>query len=145
VTVGDADAILELWELLYNEIGSPSSNNWADHARDWLINHVDDYNGTRISVIEIAGQLVASAIGTVEFGVPNPHSPNGRGVRLANVVTLPDRRGQGYGTAVTQDVIAWARTVGADRIDLSATPDGQHIYERLDFVLTSAPRMKLVL
>jgi len=35
--------------------------------------------------------------------------------------------------------------VDADRVDLSATPQGQPIDERAGFVLTSAPRMKLVL
>jgi hypothetical protein len=44
-----------------------------------------------------------------------------------------------------QDVISWARTIAADRIDLSATEQGQRIYQRLGFTLTSAPRMKLVL
>jgi hypothetical protein len=43
------------------------------------------------------------------------------------------------------EVIAWAAGVDADRIDLSATPEGQRIYEQLGFTLTSAPRMKLVL
>jgi len=33
----------------------------------------------------------------------------------------------------------------ADRVDLSATPAGQRIYEKLGFRVTSAPRMKLVL
>jgi hypothetical protein len=42
-------------------------------------------------------------------------------------------------------VIAWGRSIDADRVDLSATPDGQRIYERAGFTLTRAPRMKLVL
>ena len=66
-------------------------------------------------------------------------------MRLANVITLPEHRGQRYATTLVRDVIAWARTVHADRVDLSATPEGQRIYERLGFTLTSAPRMKLVL
>jgi len=41
--------------------------------------------------------------------------------------------------------INWAEVVDADRVDLSATPEGQRIYERVGFTLTSAPRMKLVL
>jgi hypothetical protein len=38
-----------------------------------------------------------------------------------------------------------ARSIDADRVDLSATSEGQRLDERLGFVLTSAPRMKLVL
>lgn len=31
-----------------------------------------------------------------------------------------------------------------DRVDLSATPEGQRLYEKLGFTVTSAPRMKLI-
>jgi GNAT superfamily N-acetyltransferase len=96
-------------------------------------------------VIEVDGELVATAIGTLEIGVPNPQCALGRTVRLANVITLPEHRGQGHGTTLVLDVVAWARSIAADRVDLSATPDGQHIYEKIGFTLTSAPRMKLVL
>jgi hypothetical protein len=43
------------------------------------------------------------------------------------------------------DVVAWARSIAADRVDLSATPAGQRSYEAIGFTVTSAPRMKLVL
>ena len=43
------------------------------------------------------------------------------------------------------DVMARARSIAADRVDLSATPAGRRIYEKLGFTVTSAPRMKFVL
>lgn len=96
--------------------------------------------------MEVGGVVVAAAVGTIEIGVPNPLCPRGRVVRLANVITLPTHRGRGHATDLVLDVIAWAEVVvGADRVDLSATPGGRRIYERLGFVVTSAPRMKLVL
>lgn len=52
---------------------------------------------------------------------------------------------QGHGTMLVLDVVAWARSIAADRVDLSATPAGQRIYEKLGFTVTSAPRMKLIL
>jgi GNAT superfamily N-acetyltransferase len=66
-------------------------------------------------------------------------------VRLANVITAPAHRGGGHGTLLVQDVIEWARSIDADRVDLSASPDGQRLYERAGFEPTNAPRMKLVL
>jgi GNAT superfamily N-acetyltransferase len=96
-------------------------------------------------VIEADGELIATAIGTLEIGVPSPLCVRGRTVRLANVITLPEHRGQGYGTTLVLDVLAWARTIDADRVDLSATPVGQRVYEKLGFTVTSAPRMKFVL
>ncbi len=106
---------------------------------------VDNANGARFPVIEVGGDIVATAIGTLEIGVPNPHCLKGRTVRLANVITLPEHRGHGYGATLVLDVINWAKLIDADRVDLSATPAGQRIYEMAGFVMTTAPRMKLVL
>ena len=98
-----------------------------------------------LPVIDVQGAIVAAAIGTVELGVPNPQCPRGLAVRLANVIPLPAHRGRGYATELMPHIISFAGVVGADRMDLSATPEGQRIYEQLHFTLTSAPRMKLVL
>lgn len=96
-------------------------------------------------MIEDEGDLVATAIGTLEVGVPHSHCPRGRTVRLANVLTEPEHRGKGCATLLVQDVLAWACSIDADRVDLSATRDGQRLYERAGFTLTRAPRMNLLL
>jgi GNAT superfamily N-acetyltransferase len=95
--------------------------------------------------VEIGGSIVATAIGTLELGVPNPQCAKGRTVRLANVITLAEHRGRGYGATLVLDVLEWARSINADRVDLSATPEGRRLYERLGFTMASAPRMKLLL
>jgi GNAT superfamily N-acetyltransferase len=139
----DIAQLLALWELLYNEVDATSTATWKGHAREWFANSVDDNLSTRIVVVAVGAELVATAIGTIDIGVPTPHCRTGRSVRLANVVTLPEHRGHGYATTLVLDVIAWARTVQADRVDLSATPGGQRVYEQLGFTVASAPRMKL--
>jgi GNAT superfamily N-acetyltransferase len=145
-TAGDAVQLLGLWDLLFDDEDGPAAGKpWQDHARAWFTRYADDAGQARFPVIEVAGELVATAIGTLEIGVPSPQCARGRTVRLANVITRPGHRGRGYGTALVLDVVAWARSVAADRVDLSATPAGQRVYERLGFTLTSAPRMKLVL
>jgi GNAT superfamily N-acetyltransferase len=144
-TAEDGAQLLRLWALLFDE-GSPTSEEpWKRHAREWFTRYVDDARRARFPAIEVAGELVATAIGTLEIGVPNPQCVRGRTVRLANVITLPEHRGQGHGTMLVLDVVTWARSISADRVDLSATPAGQRIYETLGFTVTSAPRMKLVL
>ena len=143
--VDDASQLLSLWELMFDEMGSEASMAWREPALDWLTSVVDDAATACIPVIDVSGEIVASAVGTLEIGVPNPLSPTGRGVRLANVMTLPAYRGRGYATELIGDVIGWAQGMPADRIDLSATPEGQRIYERLGFTLASAPRMKRML
>ena len=141
----DGAQLLRLWALLFDEGGTTSEDPWKGHAREWFTRYVDDTRNARFPAIEADGELVATAIGTLEIGVPNPECVRGRTVRLANVITLPEHRGRGHGTMLVLDVVAWARSIAADRVDLSATPAGQRIYERLGFTVTSAPRMKLVL
>jgi ribosomal protein S18 acetylase RimI-like enzyme len=141
----DSARLLRLWDLLFDENGTTSEEPWKGYAREWFTRYVDDTRNARFPVIEVAGELVATAIGTLEIGVPNPQCVRGRTVRLTNVITLPEHRGQGHGTTLVLDVVAWARSIAADRVDLSATPAGQRIYQKLGFTVTSAPRMKLVL
>lgn len=142
--LGDIDQLLPMWGLVFDEAADAGST-WRDHAQTWFANLVDDRRTAYFPVVDVDNKLVASAIGTLELGVPNPQCPLGRAVRLANVITLPTHRGHGYGTALVESVIGWARSLGADRVDLSATPEGRRIYERSGFRMTSAPRMKFVL
>jgi GNAT superfamily N-acetyltransferase len=141
----DSDQLLQLWAQLFDEGDASPQEKWRNNALEWFARSVDDAANARFPVIEVDGNLVSTAIGTLERGVPNPHCVKGRTVRLANVITLPEHRGNGYATELVRDVIDWARTLAADRVDLSATLGGQRLYEELGFVVTSAPRMKLVL
>ena len=141
----DGTRLLRLWAFLFDEGDTTSEEPRKDYAREWFTRYVDDSRNARFPAIEVEGELVATAIGTLEIGVPNPQCVRGRTVRLANVITLPEHRGHGYGTMLALDVVAWARSIAADRVDLSATPAGERVYEKLGFTVTSAPRMKLVL
>ena len=144
-TAADAAQLILLWALVFDEDESAPATRWKKHAHEWFTRLVEDRTTGRFPVIEVDGDVVATAIGTLELGVPNPQCPRGRTVRLANVLTLPEHRGKGFGTLLVRDVIEWARSIDADRVDLSATPDGQRIYEKVGFDLAKAPRMKLVL
>ncbi len=144
-TIDDSGQLLRLWDLLFDEAESAAHQPWRGHAKAWFDRTVDDPRSAHFPVVESAGAVVATAIGTLEVGGPDPFCPRGRIVRLVNVFTLPEYRGNGYAATLVREVIEWARMVDADRVDLSATPQGQPIYEGAGFVLTSAPRMKLVL
>ncbi|MGF1425640.1 GNAT family N-acetyltransferase [Kitasatospora sp. LaBMicrA B282] len=143
-TTHDGEALLRLWGLLFDD-DADVHEPWRGHAAQWFARFVDDPDHARLPVIEVDGAIVATAIGTLELGVPNPQCTKGRTVRLANLITLPEHRGHGYGKALVLDVLGWARSIDADRVDLSATPDGKRLYDKLGFALTSAPRMKFVL
>lgn len=146
----DAAQLLRMWSLVFSEQEFSEQNpdvrtRWKEHARDWFSRVVDDGMTACFPVIEFNGQILATAVGTLEIGVPNPECPRGRTVRLTNVITLAEYRGRGLGTLIVRHVVEWARSIDVDRVDLSATPAGQRIYETVGFTPTKAPRMKLVL
>jgi GNAT superfamily N-acetyltransferase len=144
-TAADASQLLQLWALLFDEEAATPVATWKLYAQGWFTRAVEDRATACFPVVEVNGDIVATAVGTLELGVPNPQCRRGRTVRLANLITLPEHRRKGYGTLLVRNVIAWARSIDADRVDLSATPDGQRLYEKIGFTLTKAPRMKLVL
>jgi ribosomal protein S18 acetylase RimI-like enzyme len=144
-TATDAPHLLALWGTVYDQADAGPEAAWREPARRWFLDRLADASSTRFPVVEVDGVVVATAIGTLELGVPNPHCPRGRSVRLANVVTAPAYRRRGCATLLVEDVIGWARSIDADRVDLSTSADGLGLYERLGFTFTTAPRMKLVL
>jgi GNAT superfamily N-acetyltransferase len=87
------------------------------------------------------------AIGALDIGVPSPGATG----RLANVITLPEHsghghgHGHGHGTMLLPGVASRARSIAADRVDLSATPPGQRTYQKPGLTATSALRMQFVL
>ena len=140
----DGPQLLRLWGPLDGQDVADANEPWRSHAQEWFARYVGR-STTRFPVVEVGGENRRNRNRHLELGVPNPMCPRGRTVRLANVITLPEHRGYGYGTLLVRDVIEWARSIDADRVDLSATQEGQGIYNKAGFVLTSAPRMKLAL
>lgn len=139
----DCEQLLKLWASLFDD-GSDGTG-WRPNAQAWFWRMVHEPATATFPVMEVEGRIAACAIGCLDVGVPNPQCPTGRAVRLMHVVTRPEYRRRGFGAAVTEAVVGWARDLGADRVDLSATHDGERLYERMGFIRTSAPRMKLQL
>ncbi len=74
-TADDGLKLLRLWARLFDEDDSAAHEPWRTHAREWFDRFVDDANAARFPVIEVNGDIVATAIGTLEIGVPSPHVP----------------------------------------------------------------------
>lgn len=140
-TAQDCGALVGLWEVLFGAAATATDEPWRHHAAGWFTRLVDDPANARFPVIEVDGTIVATAIGTLQC---DP-SATGRTVRLMNVITVAEHRGHGFATTLVLDVLSWARSVAADRVDLSVTSEGLPLYAKLGFTMTSARRMNLVL
>ena len=64
-----------------------------------------------------------------------PSAPGRDAVRLRGMATLPAVRGEGFGTALMEAGIAWARAAGAERIWCNARRSARGFYEKLGLVV----------
>ncbi len=64
----------------------------------------------------------------------HPTSHTGRFGRIINVMTWPDYRNQGFARSIMELLIAQARDLRLDYVNLNASPEGRHLYESLGFV-----------
>ncbi len=78
-------------------------------------------------VAELDGKIVGCAQGLLNENVG----------WLGNIVVLPEARGQGVGSALTQHLIEFFRTRGCSSQILAATQMGEPVYRKLGFVETS--------
>lgn len=143
VRAGDVNCLHRLWLQMFRSMGRADLDGaWADNARDWYADRVDDPNHG-FYIVDVRGQVVASTVASIREATPSPTAPDGRDVLVSNVSTLPEHRGNGHARRAFDAAIAWARATGVGRIELMATGDGRHLYEQSGFVEATYPAMRL--
>ena len=85
------------------------------------------------AIVEQDGKAVSTGILGVYENPPSPSRPNGRFASIVSVWTYPEYRRQGYAGLVMEMLKLKARENDAAYIELSATPMGRPLYEKLGF------------
>lgn len=91
---------------------------------------------------DVDEEIVACAMGAIRDAAPSPGVPDGGDTLVSNVCTYPEARGQGHARAAFEAVMDWARDAGSGRAELMTTPEGQGMYARAGFSITSFPAMR---
>jgi predicted GNAT family acetyltransferase len=86
---------------------------------------------------ETDGQIVSAAYLAVAEKPANTSFLTGITGTILNVYTYPDYRKKGIATKVIAKIIEEARHIGISHIDLKATPEGKHLYEKMGFSQSS--------
>lgn len=116
---------------------------WQRAAAQWFLERSADVH---VVVVEVDGEVVATAMGERRRRAPSPGAPTGVEVLVSNVSTLERARGRGYGAAAFAELMRWVREEsGADRAELFATGAGQAMYERAGFAVHEWPAMRVAL
>ncbi|GAB6899127.1 GNAT family N-acetyltransferase [Kineosporia succinea] len=141
-TLSDLDALIELRTEMFRATGEHTAHpEWPGRAARWFTARID-HPDHHLSVVEVQGQAVACALGSLSESQPRPARPFGLDLHVSNVVTLPEFRGRGHAGAALRAVLDWGRSrPGPVRARLFATPEGKSLYEREGFRVSAWPSM----
>ena len=111
---------------------APSGDQWRAACAAALTMALAD-ESMRVVVTDAGAGLACCGIGAIDRRLPSPFDPDGRVGHVFGVVTDPAYRGRGHARAVTVALLEWFDGQGLCRVDLNASPDGQHLYRSLGF------------
>ena len=133
----DIPELVRLRAVLFHDLAgtwgtAPPGGQWQQACAGALLAALADQT-VRVLVTEAGPGLACCGIGTIDRRLPSPFNPGGQVGHLFGIVTDPACRGQGHARAVTQALLSWFDQQGILRVDLNASPAGQHLYQSLGF------------
>ena len=152
-TSADADTIAWHRARMFQDMGDVPPNlfdSFRAKSRDALngLFARAEYIGWLASPDDEADRIVAGAGVHLRRLLPHPRQPPdgetvvaaGRHASIVNVFTEPEWRRRGLAELLLGEIIEWAKKEGLDELVLHASLEGQALYERLGFVMTSEMR-----
>jgi ribosomal protein S18 acetylase RimI-like enzyme len=134
----DTEALVAMWEDVARQHASYDDQCWdwaADAVEKWR-SHFLDMLDKDDCVVLVAADAAGRAIGFVMARVRDmpPVFARKRGGMITDVAVLPDRRGEGIGTMLTEAVLKELKARGAQSAELRVAvknPAALGLYEKL--------------
>lgn len=144
-TLADLDTLVEHRRSMWRDMGATDEvllEDMSARFRPWLRVRMDsgDY---RTWLVELDGEVVAGAAAWERERHPPVNGRHPRYVYVLNVYTSPEHRRRGLARSLMETIIEWARERGHDTIDLTASAEGQPLYESLGFSHVNEMRLSL--
>ena len=133
--IEDIDILIQLrFDYLLADRGNLTAEE-EKVIRSQLISYFAKHiNDDFIAILaEIDNNVVSTAFLAIAEKPANPAFITGKTGTLLNVLTYPDYRRMGLASKVIYKIIEEAKQLGVSYIELSATPDGKPLYEKLGF------------
>jgi ribosomal protein S18 acetylase RimI-like enzyme len=133
----DIPELVRLRAVLFADLAgtwgaAPPGGQWRQACAAALTAALAD-ESMRVIVSGPGPGLACCGIGAIDRRLPSPFNPGGQIGHVFGIVTDPAHRGHGHARAVTQELLDWFDRHGITRVDLNASPDGQHLYRSLGF------------
>ena len=118
------------WEMTldaqwYEQCAQVAAELVADAKHAFFVIDADGSSGP-------GGELASGVSVAIEQHLPGPDG-TGRAAYIGDMATHAAYRGRGYGSALLQHAMDWAREQGAGWASLFSTESGRHIYLKAGF------------
>ena len=111
-------------------------------ARPWLARAIENRTYRHWLALDASGR-VAGGGGVLLCPWPaNPHDPCTQRAVILNVYTEAEFRKRGIARQVMQTILEWLKQQGFRGVNLHASAEGRHLYEKLGFEATNEMRLK---
>jgi ribosomal protein S18 acetylase RimI-like enzyme len=143
-TLDDVDIITGQRSAMFRDMGRDPARiaQVEPLVRAWLLNHMAE--GSYEGFLMMAGDTVAAGIGLAFMDyIPGPMTTSAIRGYLYNVYTAPPFRRQGLATRLVEHCIAICRARQITVVQLTASEEGQLVYERMGFVTTREMLLRL--
>jgi GNAT superfamily N-acetyltransferase len=150
----DASEITRLRAVMLATVDRPASAadgaaldldaEWAELCRAELREHLTEGRVLVAMVVDApdGSGLAAAGVGVIDLRLPAPGRLSGRVGHVSSMCTDPQWRRRGYARAVLDAVVDWLREQGCSRVELSASDDGQPLYQERGFVPAPHPNLR---
>jgi GNAT superfamily N-acetyltransferase len=114
--------------------GTPAQfDAWEPRYAAWLRQELRAKRLRAYLAVDARGRALASGLLWLREAPPRPWLKGTRQPYVTGMFVLPDARGQGIATAITQAMVDWSEARGYQRIALHASEAGKPIYAKAGF------------
>jgi len=111
-------------------------------ARPWLAQAMADGKYRHWLALDRNGRVAGGGGVLLSPWPANPLDPCTERAVILNVYTEPEFRRRGVAHLVMEAILAWIKAYGLRGVNLHASPEGRHLYEKLGFEATNEMRLK---
>jgi GNAT superfamily N-acetyltransferase len=136
VRLDDMDALIELRINCLRAMDGLTEEQEAqirEMLEPYFTEHLDRDLIAAAAEEDYGNEIVSTAFLVISEWPPKPSSITGRIGTLLNVFTYPEYRSKGTATKVVSFLLEEAKRINVSVVDLTASPDGKPIYEKLGF------------
>lgn len=111
-------------------------------ARPWLAQAMEEGKYRHWLALDGSGRVAGGGGVLLSPWPANPHDPCTERAVILNVYTEPEFRRRGVARQVMVAILDWIQSYGLRAVNLHASPEGRHLYEKLRFEATNEMRLR---